>query len=164
MLCLRPPLPYPRWQKWDLQSSDQSWRRTSGSPQLCRRHSSRSDREKTLLPRPAGQPGPFLRHAGLRLPLRLLPELDQQPGPAGPGQRGLRRQARGHQRPGVGSPGGAAPMPNHDLHLQRTAHYQRMGGGNIPGSPPKKSFDLLCFQRQRHQGSFGIYPALGGPL
>ena len=53
---------------------------------LRRRPAVRPDREEALLPRAARIRCADLRHAGLRLPLRLLPELGHLAGPARPGQ------------------------------------------------------------------------------
>src|SRR6267143_1479109 len=68
-----------------------------------------SDREETVLPRPSRIGYAHVRDAGLRLPLRLLPELAHQPGAAR--RRGGRAADRRHpRRP---RPPGAAPGGPH---------------------------------------------------
>ena len=55
-------------------------RRHAARPlRLRRRRRLRPHREEALLPRPARLRCPHLRHARLRFPLRLLPELGHQP-------------------------------------------------------------------------------------
>ena len=88
--------------------------------------------KEAVLPRPARQRRPHLRHARLRLPLRLLPELGDQPDAPRP----RRRRARaGSRRPKqLVDLAIQQRRPGRRLQLQRAADHQRMGGRCFQGS------------------------------
>ena len=164
MLCLRASVSHPARPARDLQSPVQRWRRPPGSLGVRRRSAMRPDREEALLPRLAGVRRADLRHARLRFPLSLLPELGHVAGLARPGLRHCRR---------IGPPdiagrarGGRCPYgrPGHRLFVQRAADHLRVGAGRLRGGPARRPGDCLCVERQRHPGGSGVPAAVGDGL
>ncbi len=158
MLRLRAPLPDSSRPRRRLPRALQRRRRAAGPPRLRGGIAARPGGEEAVLPRPARGEGPVLRHAGLRLPLRLLPELAHLAGAARPtgGSASKGDECLGDREPGAGARG-----PHRDLHLQRAAHHQRVGCGGVPGSGGEGPGLLVRVERQRHPGGPGIPPPLG---
>src|SRR5438309_1931187 len=157
LLRVRPPLPRQAGPAGDLQGPLQQGRRPARPRGLCRRLAVRPHREETLLPLPPGQRYAHLRDAGLRLSLRLLPELADLSGPA---RRDGRRAAdRHHARPG----GAARPPPGRPhgrLVVQRAAHYGRVGGRGVQDGAGGRSQDRVHLQRQCHAPGARLHPAV----
>ena len=89
--CLWSRLPDSRRGGWCVQGPLQSRRRPPRSVWLRRRRAVRSDREEAVLPRAAWRPGVQLRHARMRPPLLVLPELGDLAGAARSASRGAPR-------------------------------------------------------------------------
>ena len=88
LLRLRPRVPDPRRRRGRLQGALQPRRHPDGAVGLRGRRPVRPHREEAVLPRRARVAGLQLRHAGLRPPLRVLPELGHLAG-AARSRRGL---------------------------------------------------------------------------
>ena len=100
------------------------------------RAAGRPDRKKTLLPRPARQRRADLRHAGLRFPLRLLPELAHLAGPARPGLRRAASSTSSRSAPSrLVRYALQQRLLDDGLLLQRAADHLRMGGRDLQGRP-----------------------------
>ena len=102
----------------------------------------RSDREEAVLSCPSGRARLQLRHARVRPALCLLPELGDV---AGPARSGRTCAARATSRPGISS---RAPSPlarGSSSQLQRAAHHERMGDGDLPGGARRRALDRPTF-------------------
>ena len=112
----------------------------------------RSHRKKTFLPRPSRSARLQFRHARLRPPLRLLPELGHLASTAR-SQRHL-AAARSVAR----NAGSRRPQPRRkssSQHLQRAANHQRMGRSSFQSkrNPPACSPDSFPTATPRHKSS-----------
>src|SRR5207302_1961455 len=124
---------------------------------IRRRPAMRSHREEAVLPRPPGLGHAHLRDAGVRLPLRLLPELAHQPGAA---RRRRGRAPDGRDARRLGAAGAPPRRQAGRLVVQRAAHHSRMGRGCIQGGEGRWSQDGVHLERQRHPRSARLHPSL----
>jgi len=158
---MRSSLSHPSGAGGDLQGPLQRSRHAAGPLRVRQRLAGRPGGEETLLPCPAGRPGAVVRHGGLRSALRLLPKLDQLAGAAGPSRDSVHRGGRA-RRPGP--PRQAARRPGRDLHLQRAAHHQRVGGGRLPRGCRGRAGLRVRLKRQCQPRGARLSATLGVPV